>query len=464
LDPNPLILLLAFAGQVSSNQYKINRTSRKVCFLKKAMMLRGGETDQGNNKHIPTLKISTEGASIPNEVFNLVKGIVGVGVLSLPAGVAAFGNAPSAVIPALALIGIIGILSGYGFALIGKVCAYTGATSYRDAWSKSVGDGSSWIPAWSTTTKTFLACMAFSMVLADTFSALLRTNRTTTLLGITMFILLPLCLLKNLKSLAPFSLLGVIGMTYTAIAMTIRYMDGTYSLPGGNFLDEVAKDLQPSFGDKGVKAVFSSSSLILVCMLSTAYMAHFNAAKFYIELKNNTVSRFNQVVAWAFGISILLMGAMTTLGFLTFGENSSGLVLNNYSPNDSWMIGSRIAVAISLVFSYPLAFTGCRDGFLDLLSIPPEKRTILKLNALTIALLSLLTFLACILKDVSFVLAFGGATLGNALTYVYPALMYRSILKEQGRKETVGVSIAMSSAILGIIMGIIGAKMSLQKS
>jgi hypothetical protein len=37
-------------------------------------------------KPIGALQTTTEGASIPNEVFNLVKGIVGVGVLSLPAG------------------------------------------------------------------------------------------------------------------------------------------------------------------------------------------------------------------------------------------------------------------------------------------------------------------------------------------------------------------------------------------
>lgn len=37
-------------------------------------------------KNSHQISVSTEGASIPNEVFNLVKAIVGVGVLSLPAG------------------------------------------------------------------------------------------------------------------------------------------------------------------------------------------------------------------------------------------------------------------------------------------------------------------------------------------------------------------------------------------
>lgn len=100
---------------------------------------------------------------------------------------------------------------------------------------------------------------------------------------------------------------------------------------------------------------------------------------------------------------------------------------------------------------------------MDLVQVPLEKRTSTALDILTIAILGVLTALACILKDVSFVLAFGGATLGNALTYVYPALMYRAVVKQQGRKESTGVALAMSSAVLGVVMGAIGAKMALEK-
>lgn len=257
----------------------IHSIEAKSSFAPRSPLLipRGGAASKKaapkNNKP-PTIVVSTEGASIPNEVFNLVKGIVGVGVLSLPAGVAAFGNAPSAIIPAAILIAVIGILSGYGFALIGKCCAYTGASSYRQAWSNTVGESTSWIPAWSTTLKTFLACLAFSMVLADTFSKLLGKPRNVTLLGVTIGVLLPLCLKKNLQSLAPFSLAGVLGMGYTALAMALRYLDGTYSMPDGELASQVSSELQPAFGTKGWENVFTPNALILVCMLSTAYMAH----------------------------------------------------------------------------------------------------------------------------------------------------------------------------------------------
>lgn len=195
-------------------------------------------------------------------------------------------------------------------------------------------------------------------------------------------------------------------------------------------------------------------------------MSHFNAPKFYNELENNTVPRFNKLVASSFGISILTFITIASFGFLTFGSASSGLILNNYSTKDTLLGLSRIAVAISLVFSYPLAFSGCRDGVMDLMNVPVEKRTNSLLNKLTLGILAVVTSLALSLNDVSFVLSFGGATLGNALIYVYPALMFRGAVKKMGDKASASlrseVKLAMANAGLGITMGLIGAKMALK--
>lgn len=410
-------------------------------------------------------------ASLSSMIFSLAKNIVGAGVLSLPAGIAAFGNKPSAMLPATLLIAAVGGLSGYAFSLIGRVCSYTGALSYRDAWSKTIGEDTSIIPAASCTFKTSCAILAYSMILADTGKSLLSTvglnlSRTNTLFGITGAFLLPLCLLKNLAALAPFSLLGVVGMGYTTLAMLIRYFAGAYKAPSGALLPDVAASLQPSFGTNGAMSVFSPNSFILISMLSTAYMAHFNAPKFFVELKDNTIKRYNILVGSAFALSIAIFIAIAGAGFLTFGGASSGLILNNYSNKDVLMSLSRVAVAISLVFSYPLVFSGCRDGVLDLANVPAEKRTNGLLNKVTVGILAAVTGLALVLDDLSFVLSFGGATLGNALIYVYPALMFRKAVKNMGDKATKGlkreVNFALSSAGLGVGMGILGAKMALK--
>jgi len=410
-------------------------------------------------------------ASMTNLTFNLVKSIVGSGVLSLPAGISAFGNAPSAMIPATLLIATIGCFSAYGFSLIGRVCSYTGSTSYREAWERSIGERTSIIPAASSTIMTAFATFSYSLILADTFRSLFATvglnlSRSNTLLSITSLIILPLCLLKNLAALAPFSLLGIIGMIYTAFAMAIRYFTGAYSLPGGALVSGVPATFQPSFGERGAMGVLSPNSFILICMLSTAYMSHFNAAKFYNELKNSTIKRYNTLVSISFTISVAIFSVISALGFLTFGSGCSSLILNNYNNKDILISFARVAVAVSLIFSYPLAFAGFRDGVLDLAQVPVNKRSNSLQNKVSVVLLSAVTSLALVVKDLSFVSSFGGATVGNALIYLYPALMFRDVVKKMGDKATKGmkneVKIAMINAGLGIGMGCVGAKMALK--
>ena len=170
-----------------------------------------------------------------------------------------------------------------------------------------------------------------------------------------------------------------------------------------------------------------------------------------------------RVVTSSFAIAIGVFAAMASLGFLTFGAASSGVILNNYATSDSLMGISRIAVAISLVGSYPLAFTGARDGVLDLFNI--KARTNLKLNALTAILLAGVTGLALVIPDITFVLSFAGATLGNALIYVFPALMFRGAVSKMKDASTAlkrETKLATANAALGIVMGAIGAKMALK--
>mmetsp|Transcript_20431 Transcript_20431/g.26341 ORF Transcript_20431/g.26341 Transcript_20431/m.26341 type:complete len:486 (+) Transcript_20431:248-1705(+) len=399
-------------------------------------------------------------ATIPNEVFNLVKSIVGSGVLSLPYGVAAFGNAPSALIPAVAITTIMGGLSAYTFGMIARVCRETNTMSYADAWDASVGKRTAPLIAFSCFFDCFAGALSYSMILADTAVNLFKASgiavgRTPALLTITTFILLPLCLMKNLNSLAPFSLVGIISMLYITLAMGVRWLGSAYA-PGGTYF--ASQLVEPVFGAAGAKSALSFKVLILTCMLTNAYIAHFNAPKFLAELKDNTMGRFNKVIAWSFGISIALYAAATSFGFLTFGSVSNGFILNNYSVKDKLMSLASIAVTISITTSYPLIFVGARDGMLDLFRIPQEKRDNSILNKVTLGILGAATLLASQLTDLGMVASVGGATFGTALVFVYPAIMF---LKQQKGKRTAETIPAALIGCLGVVMGVIGTYFSL---
>lgn len=103
---------------------------------------------------------------------NLVKSIVGSGVLSLPVGVAAFSSARTAILPALTLLAVAGAISGYCFSAVGRVCAATGSKSWGEAWSKSVGESTAWVPSALIGILTLSVSLQYTMVIGDSFSSI----------------------------------------------------------------------------------------------------------------------------------------------------------------------------------------------------------------------------------------------------------------------------------------------------
>lgn len=404
-------------------------------------------------------------ASIPAEIFNLIKLIVGAGALGLPAGVAAFGDHPTAILPAFVLVCLIGGLAGYGFSLIGMVCSATRARSYRQAWAATVGSTTSWLPAAACLLVTCCSVLTNSMIQADAIPDILqayfgiKAARTTALLSVTILVLLPLCLMRSLAALAPFSLIGIFGMLYTCIAMAIRWLTGSYA-EGSALAESLAPHWRPSFGTRGWKAIFSPNVAILVAMLSSSFMAHYNAPRMYWELRNNTLPRFNAVVAASYAGAVGLMAALALAGFGTFGSSSASMILNNYAVSDSIMSLSRVAVTISLLFTFPLAFLGVREGVMDLLNVPGERRQKIS-DPLTIVLLTIITCLAMTLKDIRYILSFGGATWGNCVIYIFPALMVVQGAKKYPQLQSL-VPTATLNGILGVVLGVVGTTRAIQ--
>lgn len=368
---------------------------------------------------------ATTTSSLSTSSFNLAKCIGGAGVLSLPAGVALFSDSPSAIIPSCIIALIMGLMSGYTFSAIGKGCERYQDNNYQNLWGHAISEKSKIFVTMTLLSKTCLATLALTIILGDTFKSLASSfgapeflqSRTNVIFTLATTILLPLCSLKSLAALAPFSILGLIGMLYTGVFMTIRYMDGSYT-EGGKFFESISENLRPVFNSRPNPV--NKLTFVLLSMLSTAYIAHYNAPTFYKELENNTMDRFNVVISWGFGASILLFMWIMSMGFLTFGGNSQGLILNNYSLSDTLASGARISIGLALITGYPFIFSAFRDGILDFMNVPTEKREKTFIPA-TITLLGVLAILASILTDVGFVVSFAGALFGSTLMFTIPA-------------------------------------------
>jgi len=410
-------------------------------------------------------------ATVSSEVFGIAKNLVGGGVLSLSGGMAIFSNESlPACLSATAWILILGVLAGYFCLLIAKVCHITKSATYREAWEETVGEEGAMAVAAVNAVKPALGNLAYSAILSQTLSSLFETagfrvSRFESLILVTVVAILPLCLMKSLNVLRPFSILGTVGIILTGISMTFRYADGSYS-PGGKYYDDIAANFQPDFvGDRNY--LLSVQVLPFVCMVYEAYVMHYNAPRFYQELRDASVPRFARAVGLGFGLSAAIYVSIAVAGFLTFGGNSDGYILNNYSPRDPLATACRLFVFMSTLLTYPVVFIGFRDGVLDVLNVQPELQTSPNLNMLTVILLAVITLIATFVADLGMINAVGGGTLGAAVVFLFPALMYRwAIVDYLGNRSTEGqrleVKLVLALMVFGIVLGVAGVVVSLQ--
>lgn len=151
---------------------------------------------------------------------------------------------------------------------------------------------------------------------------------------------------------------------------------------------------------------------------------------------------------------------ISSLGFLTFGEHSSGFILDNYSYRDHFASASRLGVALSVIFAYPLLFLGGRDGWVALWGLNNDDSATTT-RTTTLLLLTVVTLLAIFVPDLTFVLSFSGATLSAAIIYIFPPLMFQALVLNCTCMQTFSTNREIKESQLmlwtGTILGICGA-------
>lgn len=187
-----------------------------------------------------------------------------------------------------------------------------------------------------------LACaVIYSGILGDVFTPLLEqvgvpnqfNTRTSNILVVTVALLLPLSLIKDLSALAFTSILGFSAIMYTVFFIIYRALDGTYKVKEtmGKFIVDGLIAAQPSFEGSSLWN-FDFTSLVLASNLGLAFIAHYNSPNFYRSLKDTNSKRFRSMVDIAFTVLVVLYIATMLAGYSTFGDVCQGNILLNYHP------------------------------------------------------------------------------------------------------------------------------------
>lgn len=296
----------------------------------------------------------THDASIPLSAATLVKNMVGAGILSLPVGLVHATPAPG-----LGIMAFTGALSAFSYWMIGYCCIAWKVHSFQELWCKVFGAGSSWIINLTITVNGWITETSYVILIGDfltkSFEGLLghdhflTRNRMKDVWFITLFVLLPLSLQRDLSKLQNTTILGLGVMVYMFLLVL---GDSWHSSP--ETWDEHLMQSQLRMG------MFQT-----IALSTHAFVAHYNAPKVFAELTRPTPTRWLILVVVAYSLGAVLYMTFAYAGLQRFQGAVKGNILKNFEPRFSVYM-AWLGMGFSIAFTYPIVFNSLREAALNL--------------------------------------------------------------------------------------------------
>jgi len=382
-----------------------------------------------------TVTVSKGGATTTSAIFNLTNTIVGTGVLSLPAALKNAGW-----IQGMVLMLAVCIASTLSFKVLVSCCELTGKFTYKEVGILAYGPRMGNFTQIIIFIYTLGTLIAYPIFVGDFMNKFFQVVAPNTVLTNSLFIvpifgiffLIPISLLKNLNALRYFSVLAISCVVYLAVVIIIELT-----------ANGVGKNI--------IQADYDFRVFVAFPVISVAFTAHYNVLSIYEEMEKRNKQTMNNVIHSSMVFCFLLYTTIGICGYFMFGELTEGNVLNTFQNADVLAIIARLALSITVIFSYPLVMFAARRSaqkvFFPKQTIQMErKQELLKaglqagviqdqvgLNrkveiflhyGLTIILGGITLCIAAFIAEVDKVFAFNGSIFGAPIVYIFPGLFY----------------------------------------
>lgn len=388
---------------------------------------------------------------------------------------------------AIGIIAVFSLLAHRTLVLIAEAIEVSGvAPSLSAVWSSSSALGGArtvWLVDASIALLTFGCCLYYMCFIGDLLSAAAAgmlpsssrsssgvcapqgtrmpwaRRRSTHIVAASACVLLPLCLLRDLSLLAPFSVVGVLAAFMCAAFIDARCRDRSYA-DGGRF-DLALKDEGRATGLRqrphGPWAL--RKELPLINIVSVAFLAHYNGASYYASLTERSVTKFSTAASVALAGAVVVYTVAGLAGHACFGEASDCMALNNYARCDPGAAGARLSMGVSLLASFPLMFSGLRSSLLALAhaaglgSDETLASACVHRGIVTIGLAAIAAF-AVATPDVTLIVALLGASLGSLLIYSLPPTLH--LLAGAAPPGSLAYVADVALVLFGLVLAVLG--------
>lgn len=296
-------------------------------------------------------------------------------------------------------------------------------------------------------------CIAFFVIIGDLGPTIIAkimgitptdTLRTSILIGMAVFCVFPLGLLRNVDSLHRVST-ATIGFYFCLILKTIS--ESATHFISGNWLTNVEL-----WRPVGVLQCLPIFAMALSCQTQLF--------EIYETVPNPTLEKMNYIVRVAINICVAVYMCVGFFGYAAFASESfTGNILMSFNPSpvtDAMKIGFVLSVA----FSFPLVIFPCRASLYSLLfkkgytpyegasNYIPE----FKFKLLTFIIVATSLGIGIIIPNIEVVLGLLGSTIGTMICLIFPVTCFICITTKNTNERLT----AQFLLFVGVIVMVLG--------
>lgn len=412
-------------------------------------------------------------------VFVLTKSVIGCGILTMPAVVAAAGW-----LVGLILILVGGILSCFTCQLMHRVAVRLGTapTTFSSVCRKVLPEHiwlvNCMIFAHSLATMAG-ALMVFGAALPDATATLGwpdLARRSAVLLGFAMAG--PWCLFRHLDGLKGIAAIALGVVCWTAL-LTLIYFSQTSATfqpckPGAGHTAALESSPQQGLPLCGAQFNMGLTSWQHFAKYGPsilfAYTCQLNFFTVCSEIQDASEARADMVNAVTHVFSCAMYCIVGIVAYATYGERVESNVLLSY-PQDTPMVATRLLYCIVVLVTYPVLMNPCRVALIDMCDCIAEKlqdaslplpgaefvessgketqrASDLKFYGLTVFLFVVTLSTALLIEDMAALIALVGSVTATSIMFIIPTLMYIKVFEEAHLKRSIAVGVCCLGFVL----------------
>lgn len=404
---------------------------------------------------------SKEGSGIPGAVFNLATSIIGAGIMALPATMKVLG-----LLVGFVSIILMGILSEISIELLVRFSALYKASSYGEVVQSALGRPFRVLSEICIIINNAGILVVYLIIIGDVMSGSLKhagvfdqllgsgvwDHRKLVILVVLIIFLAPLCALEKIDSLSLTSAasvaLAIVFVLVSCVIASIKLVEGRTWTPR----------MGPDFSSRAALL----DLLVVIPIMTNAYVCHFNVQPIYNELKDRTPKKMYNVGRITTVLCVVVYASTAISGYLLFGDDTEADVLTNFDKDLGIRFSSilnyivRIGYVLHLVLVFPVIHFSLRQTVDSLVFGASSPRSRKRTLALTAVLLGVIYFGSTMIPNIWVAFKFTGATTGLALGFIFPSLVALRLDKQGKNLRLVEKVLSFGMLVLAIIVSIVG--------